>query len=108
MTASDSRKASLGEVDARGGRSATADYFFAFFFLVAFFFAAFLVTFLAVTFLEAFFFAAFLVVFFLVAFFLLPPKMSSQLLEYFSLVPTRRIVMFPKVDASNESSPLLQ
>lgn len=75
------------------GRPDNENYFFDFF-LVAFFFAAFLVVFFAATFFEVFFLAAFLVVFFLVAF-LLPPKILSQLLEYFSLVPTRRIVMFP-------------
>lgn len=77
------------------------DTFFAAVFLVAAFFVAFfLVAFFAVTFFAAAFFVAFfLVAFFLVVFFLLvvffaPLKISFQLLEYFSLVPMRRMVMF--------------
>ena len=59
------------------------------FFLAAFLADFFLVAFLAVTFLAAFF----LVVFFLADFFFLPPKMPSQLFEYFSFAPIRKMVM---------------
>ncbi|PAY20742.1 hypothetical protein CKO51_04435 [Rhodopirellula sp. SM50] len=93
----------------RGGHFLVVFFFLTLFFLVLFlgavtllattFFAVFLAAFFFAGFLAvtsaaaAFFLPAFLAAFFLPAFFCLPPKMSSQLLEYFSFVPIRRMVI---------------
>jgi len=82
--------ASRTELRAACRTTALHHFLAVFFFLVAFFLAGCLAVAFAAG-LEAFF----LVVFFLADFFFccLPPKMSFQLLAYFSFVPTRRMVM---------------